>query len=324
MDSSPAGPKSARQFFPFGAKSRLRVYWQSMSRLSAWVWPLCCVSGFFLLSASGRYGLAQAPHCLQLALEESLVGFSANRIAQDQLQSVLVFRKANSLPGAALRISPIDSHWGTGDFFKMVGLGKGRVAVFMGDVQGHGDRPAAVTLAMHGQMRSAGFQKMCRRPGVQAHELLEHLDRTSKFENERQFALAVLVVDSITGNIEYASAGMPPVFVRRADGRVEMVEAVGSWVGEDPFMSYSVTHEGSVSRKLAPGDSVVLVTDGLMEPQRASGQGAAELEYEAAFVRQLRKQGALVAQSPETFLERLFADMEVVKDDRMGFVWTKQ
>jgi serine phosphatase RsbU (regulator of sigma subunit) len=64
-----------------------------------------------------------------------------------------------------------------------------------------------------------------------------------------------------------ASAGHPPPYVRRADGRVEDTVRPGTLLGALPGPRPS---EGVV--KLAPGDVLVLYTDGVTEARGPDGQ----------------------------------------------------
>ena len=66
--------------------------------------------------------------------------------------------------------------------------------------------------------------------------------------------------------ISVASGGHPPVLIQRADGTIEETDAAGQLLGVSPF---PVENLRIAHQRLAPGDTLVLYTDGLTEARRA-------------------------------------------------------
>ncbi|HWJ44718.1 MAG TPA: PP2C family protein-serine/threonine phosphatase, partial [Gaiellaceae bacterium] len=75
--------------------------------------------------------------------------------------------------------------------------------------------------------------------------------------------MVYVVVDPATGAVSAAGAGHPPPRVVRSDGTVTALDARGIVLGVDAGQSYEEVHES-----LAPDDTVVLYTDGVIEARR--------------------------------------------------------
>lgn len=71
---------------------------------------------------------------------------------------------------------------------------------------------------------------------------------------------ALLAVDVDSGEVRYASAGHEPPLVARAGGRIDRLDAAGPILGA--FGDAAFAEETSI---IAPGDAVLLYTDGLTE-----------------------------------------------------------
>ena len=70
----------------------------------------------------------------------------------------------------------------------------------------------------------------------------------------------------MSGAIEICNAGHPPPLVLRAGGEVERVDATGLPIG-----MFCSEHFSSRTVQLAPGETVLFYTDGLVEAQDVSG-----------------------------------------------------
>ncbi|MFF9089106.1 SpoIIE family protein phosphatase [Streptomyces sp. NPDC014991] len=171
------------------------------------------------------------------------------------------------LPGARLgRIG--------GDWFDSIKLPGSRTALVVGDVMGHGLNSAA----MMGQLRTA-VQTMAAMETPPA-QLLRNLDDLARRLGDTYLATCLYAVyDPIRGELTLANAGhIPPVLVRAEDGSSQLLDlptGAPIGVGGVPF---------EVSRvKVAPGDRLVLCTDGLVEVRGSDiGEGLAALCESAA------------------------------------------
>jgi sigma-B regulation protein RsbU (phosphoserine phosphatase) len=152
-----------------------------------------------------------------------------------------------------------------GDFFDVLSLSDTRAGVFLCDVMGHGVRAALVTAMVRVLIES--LRDHAGDPGRFLaeinHELLAILGQTSVTVFLSAF---YAVVDTVTGEFEYANAGHPaPLHVRRSEGEVV---SLASAAGPGPGPPLGVRDQASyaVGRgQLAAADLLVLFTDGLFE-----------------------------------------------------------
>lgn len=161
-----------------------------------------------------------------------------------------------------------------GDWFDSVKLPGSRTALVVGDVMGHGLNSAA----MMGQLRTA-VQTMAALDLPPA-QLLRNLDDLAQRLGDQYLATCLYAVyDPIAGQLHLANAGhIPPVIVRADDGRSELLElptGAPIGVGGVPFETVRVP--------VAPGDRLVMCTDGLVEVRGEDiGVGLATLCASAA------------------------------------------
>ncbi|MFI5975630.1 SpoIIE family protein phosphatase [Streptomyces sp. NPDC051452] len=161
-----------------------------------------------------------------------------------------------------------------GDWFDTIKLSGSRTALVVGDVMGHGLNSAA----MMGQLRTA-VQTMAAMETPPA-QLLRNLDDLARRLGDNYLATCLYAVyDPIGGAVTLANAGhIPPVLVRAEDGSSELLElptGAPIGVGGVPFEAVRV--------KVAPGDRLVLCTDGLVEVRGTDiGEGLAALCESAA------------------------------------------
>ncbi|MFI1564734.1 SpoIIE family protein phosphatase [Streptomyces sp. NPDC020490] len=161
-----------------------------------------------------------------------------------------------------------------GDWFDAVKLPGARTALVVGDVMGHGLNSAA----MMGQLRTA-VQTMAALDLPPA-QLLRNLDDLAQRLGETYLATCLYAVyDPIASELHLANAGhIPPVLVRAEDGRSELLElptGAPIGVGGVPFEAVRV--------RVAPGDRLIMCTDGLVEVRGEDiGVGLATLCESAA------------------------------------------
>ncbi|CAG6396203.1 SpoIIE family protein phosphatase [Streptomyces cocklensis] len=195
----------------------------------------------------------------------------------DTLQDSMLPHIAPRLPGCdvATRYLP-GTRLGRvgGDWFDTIKLPGSRLALVVGDVMGHGLNSAA----MMGQFRTA-VQTMAQL-GLPPAQLLRNLDDLAQRLGEQYLATCLYAVyDPVESEVLIANAGhIPPVLVRAADGRSELLDVpTGAplGVGGVPFETVRVP--------VAPGDRLVLCTDGLVEVRGQDiGAGLAALCESAA------------------------------------------
>jgi hypothetical protein len=142
-----------------------------------------------------------------------------------------------------------------GDWYDVVDLGGGQIALIVGDCVGHGLDAAAVM----GQLRSASRALLLENHGPAA--TLEGLDRFARSVDGAECTTVFCgVLDEDAGTFTYASAGhLPPLVVGHGATRW-LDDALGVPLAVVPDL---VRHEESVD--LARVHTLVLYTDGLVE-----------------------------------------------------------
>jgi serine phosphatase RsbU (regulator of sigma subunit) len=148
-----------------------------------------------------------------------------------------------------------------GDFYDLFAARDGAYAVLIGDVQGKGPEAAAVTaLARHTLRAAAAYEP---RPS----QVLGLLHRALRQErSDGRFctvAYGHLHVRRNGASLTLACGGHPLPFVVRRDGPVEPIGRLGTLLGSDVEPQLT-----DVTVELAPGDVVVLYTDGVTEVRR--------------------------------------------------------
>ncbi|MFF1508566.1 SpoIIE family protein phosphatase [Streptomyces sp. NPDC058326] len=161
-----------------------------------------------------------------------------------------------------------------GDWYDVIEAGQGRLALVIGDVQGHGVAAAATM----GQLRSAvrAFALGGHRP----QDVMRGTNRLLIDLDPGQFASCCYVLlDPDTGDMRAVRAGHPQPLLLRPDGTAEPVDLAGGVVlGVDDRASYPVTR-----LRLAPGAVLALFTDGLVErPGRDIDEGIERLRLALA------------------------------------------
>ncbi len=152
-----------------------------------------------------------------------------------------------------------------GDFYDVLALEDGRLAVAVGDVAGHGVSSGLVM----SMAKSALAVQVTFDPEVEA--VFATLNRMV-YQSARKRLLATLcyaLVDPRERRLAYASAGH--LFPYRIDssGEVEALESISYPLGVRENLSVRVR-----SSQLAPGDSLFLFSDGVVEARR---QGSDDL-----------------------------------------------
>ncbi|MFJ9466439.1 ATP-binding SpoIIE family protein phosphatase [Streptomyces caniferus] len=152
-----------------------------------------------------------------------------------------------------------------GDWYDMIPLPSGRIALVIGDVQGHDVRAAGLM----GQLRIA-----LRAYASEGHHPDAVLSRASRFlaginetelrghgEDQRFATCLYIEVDPATGLLDIARAGHPDPAIRMSDGTLLVRPTAGGLpLGIVPDTDYPTTR-----LVLEPGETMMVCTDGLIE-----------------------------------------------------------
>lgn len=152
-----------------------------------------------------------------------------------------------------------------GDFYDFVSLDADRLAVVIGDVSGKGV-PAALFMAkLTSDLRFTG--QRFRSP----EEILAamNLDLTAQERRGMFVSLQYLLLDAAAGTMRMANGGhVPFLWHHRQRDEVEMVDLEGGPpLGILPEAAYTGT-----TFSLEHGDSLLLLTDGVVESRSGSGE----------------------------------------------------
>jgi serine phosphatase RsbU (regulator of sigma subunit) len=176
------------------------------------------------------------------------------------------------LPAAAPAIDGYDvAGWNRpadetgGDFFDFVDVGNGRWVVVIADATGHGIAPALIMAACRATLRACltAMPRLADAMTTTSERLLADLPR-GKF-----VTLAALRCAAGTPEVELLSAGHGPLLqLRAADRTVAEITAHGIPLAMLPGFPYAK----SSTLRLAPGDMLVMLTDGFWEWENAAGE----------------------------------------------------
>ncbi|HET9740122.1 MAG TPA: SpoIIE family protein phosphatase [Solirubrobacteraceae bacterium] len=148
-----------------------------------------------------------------------------------------------------------------GDFYDVIPLPGGKVGFVIGDVTDKGV-PAALVMAATRSVLRASAQRLIS-PGEVLERVNEHLCPDMP---EKMFVTCLYgVLDPASGHFRFANAGHDLPYVKTAEGSVEL-RARGMPLGLMPGMPYE-----EKEMVLAPGDSLLLHSDGVVEAHDPQG-----------------------------------------------------
>ncbi|MGE5358966.1 MAG: PP2C family protein-serine/threonine phosphatase [Bacteroidales bacterium] len=190
-----------------------------------------------------------------------------------------------------------------GDFYDILRAPDGRLLIAVGDVAGKGS-PAALLMAL----LLAIFRTLVDE-GMELGMLVERLNHqvARHAPASRFITFFVAAFDPVSGRVDYVNAGhLPPMVWRRSTREIERWTAGGIALGMFDHSRYATTHA-----TLAPGDRLVLYSDGLTEAENAAGQPFEDQGLEGV-VR------AYAADTPQAFADTVFRLVEHhTKDSRL-------
>ena len=150
-----------------------------------------------------------------------------------------------------------------GDFYDVMSMGDGRVGFVVADVCGKGVPAAMIMMSTRTLVRGAAI-------GLDDPSLLLSEVNSLMAQNNPLAMFVTLtfcVLDPGTGKVVYANAGHPPPLLVRADGSSSFLETYeNAALGIVPGQQYVL---GSCS--LAPGDMLLMYTDGVNEAENVVG-----------------------------------------------------
>jgi phosphoserine phosphatase RsbU/P len=150
-----------------------------------------------------------------------------------------------------------------GDFFDLIQLADGRIALGIGDVCGKGV-PAALFMGITRTLIRINLRET---PDLQGAILRTNAYLTKNNAAELFATLLYAAFDPKSGEVEYCSCGHLPPLLRRAGGAVEKLPAGGLPVGMFDQLKITVRHA-----TMSPGDLLFLFTDGVTEAEEGEAR----------------------------------------------------
>jgi sigma-B regulation protein RsbU (phosphoserine phosphatase) len=178
------------------------------------------------------------------------------------IQQTLLPRGWPPVPGFEIAARSRSCYEVGGDYYDVIPLEEGRLAVVIADVSGKGTPASIMMASVHASLQAMAGSA---RPA----QMLERLNRFlyANTQASRYVTLFYAELDPGRSRLEYVNAGHVPPYLLGADGRVERLTAGGPVLGllEDVALESGTVH-------LVSGDLVAAVTDGVTEALSPAGE----------------------------------------------------
>lgn len=183
-----------------------------------------------------------------------------------------------------------------GDFFDAMRIDERRICFLIGDVTGKGV-PAALFMALS---KALARSVLRRGPADLGAAMTALNDEISRDNGQDMFVtMMVGILDTGTGDLALCNAGHENPLRVSAGGAVEEVALVGG----PPLCAADGFPYATETMSLAPGEGVVIVTDGVTEAQAADGDFFGHARLEAALA------GWTAGQPAKAMTEALLANV---------------
>lgn len=173
------------------------------------------------------------------------------------IQKKLLPEKMPEIEGYDIAGVNIPSKEVGGDYYQVICLNDGRVALIIGDVSGKGV-PAGLLVSTLDACLEAYLELKLPLSEMTA-KINSIIYRTSPADKFITFFIAILTPS--TGELDIINAGHDPGFLLRKGGKLEKIEAGGIPLG---MMDMGLPFSGTKT-KIAPGERFLLYTDGIPE-----------------------------------------------------------
>lgn len=193
-----------------------------------------------------------------------------------KLQQSLVPDRHRAWPEGGLSLLLRSAGHVGGDLVGYFSTDDQKLGLYAIDVSGHGISSALMTARLAGYLSAASPDQnvaLSRQPdgryfALPPKDAVATLNKLvlNEMDTEQYFTLMLAFVDLPTGEVTFSQAGHPHPLVQRADGQIEQCGEGGFPVGlmaDVRFDEYTIT--------LAPGDRLILLSDGVTECPDAKG-----------------------------------------------------
>jgi len=192
-----------------------------------------------------------------------------------------------------------------GDFYDVLQMPDGRLVIALGDVSGKGSPAAllmALTLAILRTLVDEGLG-----PAALAQRLNVQVARHAP--GSRFVTMFLAVFDPMTGALHYVNAGQNPPILRRVNGALERLTSGGVALGMFDLSAYTAGDTW-----LAPGDVLVLYSDGITEAENKQGVFFDESGLEDVINRHWWEDAATLGKAIVTSVEGHATDTRLADD----------
>ena len=211
-----------------------------------------------------------------------------------QLQRNLLPDHLPQIHGVKLAVHYETSRYAGGDYYDVVELPNGLLAILVADVEGH-SAPATVMMAM-----TCSLFRSCTTGLDEPDKILSYINENLCKVNMESFATAIYAVyDTHSKKLKIARAGHPlPIRYRPSDKKAIEISCEGvSLMGFQPYADVPVTEVA-----LAPGDRLLFYTDGITDRLN-------ETQETYGINRLLRQFGGDLPDGPTVILKGIIDDM---------------
>lgn len=196
-----------------------------------------------------------------VAIDNSMLYEEKNQVTQ-LLQDALIPDAGLGIPGMDVAHRYIPSKTLSGDYYDLIPLGEKRFMVVMADVAGKGPEAAIQTIRAKNVIRSCSFA------GFTPAGIMNLLNRIIHDGEGKLVTVFCAAVDLEARTLCYCNAGHePPLRYRAEEKKWSMLDSNGVLVGATSPFEYE---EATIA--FAPGDSLILFTDGITEARCPKGE----------------------------------------------------
>lgn len=193
------------------------------------------------------------------------------------LQMSLVPQRTHRLAGGQVSVRLRSAGHVGGDMVGFFEIDRRRLGLYAIDVSGHGMAAALLTTRLAGLFSGTSSERnIALRPGPDGPEVRSpsavaaalHRLMMTELQSERYLTLGYAEIDRQTGDLRLVQAGHPHPVIQHADGRVSRLGSGGLPLG--------LIDDGQwqdIQVRLAPGERLLIVSDGVVEcPGREGGE----------------------------------------------------
>lgn len=210
----------------------------------------------FCMALARMSGLALA-NLKRVEMERRQASLEAELSAGGEAQKWILPKRSNSFPPFSYLGESRPGQYVGGDFFDIVPLGEGKLAVALGDVTGKGISASVLMTATQGFLHAALEQH---------HDVAKAVNALNRFvsprcPDTRFVTLWVGLLDTGSNTLTYVDAGHGYAAMAHPDGRFLLLTSeLGPPIGIDGEFVYE-----QLTVPLLPGAIVLVVSDGIIE-----------------------------------------------------------